>query len=236
MSDRPTPKTDEQTFDQEGYRPTGSDGEILSVPVEFARQLERELAESREEIAILRSDEKRLAAFSKRDRERADDLSDQLAKVVCDWDKTCVENLEQARLLGMSAEREADLRGELEREKRRAEENGILAHNLGRQLAEARENGAAMSRIAAACQCPSKDVDIALLKGRFAATRKQRDRLAQVIDAATVLIAAKGRHNTFLAYEGLREALSAVKDSANVKGMAPGSAVPDSESTNPADR
>jgi hypothetical protein len=36
----------------------------------------------------------------------------------------------------------------------------------------------------------------------------QRDRLAE---AATVLIAAKGRHNTMLAYQGLREALAAVK-------------------------
>jgi hypothetical protein len=41
--------------------------------------------------------------------------------------------------------------------------------------------------------------------------REQRDRLAEVIKAATVLIAAKGRHNTMLAYQGLREALAAVK-------------------------
>jgi hypothetical protein len=40
--------------------------------------------------------------------------------------------------------------------------------------------------------------------------REQRDRLAE---AATVLIAAKGRHNTMLAYRGLREALAAVKGS-----------------------
>jgi hypothetical protein len=36
----------------------------------------------------------------------------------------------------------------------------------------------------------------------------QRDRLAE---AATVLIAAKGRHNTMLAYQGLREALASVE-------------------------
>jgi len=41
--------------------------------------------------------------------------------------------------------------------------------------------------------------------------REQRDRLAEVIKAATGLIAAKGRHNTMLAYQGLREALAAVK-------------------------
>lgn len=39
----------------------------------------------------------------------------------------------------MSAEREADLRGELERENRRAEENGTLAHDLGIQLASFRD-------------------------------------------------------------------------------------------------
>jgi hypothetical protein len=38
-------------------------------------------------------------------------------------------------------------------------------------------------------------------------TAEQRDRLAEVIEAATVLIAAKGRHNTMLAYNGLRDAL-----------------------------
>jgi hypothetical protein len=41
--------------------------------------------------------------------------------------------------------------------------------------------------------------------------REQRDMLEEVIKAATVLIAAKGRHNTMLAYQGLREALAAVK-------------------------
>ena len=37
---------------------------------------------------------------------------------------------------------------------------------------------------------------------------EQRDRMAAAVNAATVLIAAKGRHNTLLAYEGLRSALS----------------------------
>ena len=40
------------------------------------------------------------------------------------------------------------------------------------------------------------------------AVTEQRDRLAAAVNAATVLIAAKGRHNTMLAYEGLRSALS----------------------------
>jgi hypothetical protein len=45
----------------------------------------------------------------------------------------------------------------------------------------------------------------------LASVTEQRDMLAEVIKAATVLIAAKGRHNTMLAYQGLREALAAVK-------------------------
>ena len=39
---------------------------------------------------------------------------------------------------------------------------------------------------------------------------EQRDRLAEAVNAATILIAAKGRHNTMLAYEGLREALQSL--------------------------
>jgi hypothetical protein len=38
------------------------------------------------------------------------------------------------------------------------------------------------------------------------------EKLREVIRAATVLIAAKGRHNTMLAYEGLRSALSSEND------------------------
>jgi hypothetical protein len=49
------------------------------------------------------------------------------------------------------------------------------------------------------------------LERDLTAVTEQRDRLAEVIKAATVLIAAKGRHNTMLAYQGLREALAAVK-------------------------
>jgi hypothetical protein len=41
---------------------------------------------------------------------------------------------------------------------------------------------------------------------------RQRDKLADAVNAATVLIAAKGRHNTMLAYEGLRSALSPKND------------------------
>ena len=41
---------------------------------------------------------------------------------------------------------------------------------------------------------------------------EQRDRLVQVIEAATILIAAKGRHNTMLAYNGLRDALQSLNE------------------------
>lgn len=40
--------------------------------------------------------------------------------------------------------------------------------------------------------------------------REQRDRLAEAVDAATILIAAKGRYNTMLAYQGLQEALESL--------------------------
>jgi len=36
---------------------------------------------------------------------------------------------------------------------------------------------------------------------------EQRDQLAEAVNAATILIAAKGRHHTMLAYEGLRDVL-----------------------------
>jgi len=39
---------------------------------------------------------------------------------------------------------------------------------------------------------------------------RQRDRLAEAVNAATILIAAKGRHNTMLAYNGLRDALQSL--------------------------
>ena len=42
------------------------------------------------------------------------------------------------------------------------------------------------------------------------AMTEQWDRLAGAVDAATTLIAAKGRHNTMLAYEGLRKALESL--------------------------
>lgn len=49
------------------------------------------------------------------------------------------------------------------------------------------------------------------LERQLAEAKGQRDRLTEVIRAATVLIAAKGRHNTMLAYEGLRDALKLSK-------------------------
>jgi hypothetical protein len=47
---------------------------------------------------------------------------------------------------------------------------------------------------------------------RMIDAERQRDKLAEAVNAATVLIAAKGRHNTMLAYEGLRSALSPKND------------------------
>ena len=55
------------------------------------------------------------------------------------------------------------------------------------------------------------------------AATEQRNRLAAAVNAATVLIAAKGRHNTQLAYEGLRSALSPQ----NARDLAPPPQMPE---------
>jgi hypothetical protein len=47
-------------------------------------------------------------------------------------------------------------------------------------------------------------------KEQLTTVTAQRDRLAEVVNAATILIAAKGRHNTMLAYEGLRKTLQSL--------------------------
>ncbi len=51
---------------------------------------------------------------------------------------------------------------------------------------------------------------INLLTYRLNAVTEQRDRLAEAVNAATILIAAKGRHNTMLAYNGLRDAIQSL--------------------------
>jgi hypothetical protein len=48
---------------------------------------------------------------------------------------------------------------------------------------------------------------------------EQRDRLAEAVNAATILIAAKGRHNTMLAYNGLRDALQSLTPNASVEAL-----------------
>jgi len=55
------------------------------------------------------------------------------------------------------------------------------------------------------------DEIVTKLSAELAEARAEIKRLAVAIQAATVLIAAKGRHNTMLAYNGLRAALAAVK-------------------------
>ena len=52
--------------------------------------------------------------------------------------------------------------------------------------------------------------DIRKLETELTAVTEQRDKLAEAVNAATILIAAKGRHNTMLAYNGLRDALQSL--------------------------
>ena len=54
------------------------------------------------------------------------------------------------------------------------------------------------------------DHGFAKARDELAAVTEQRDRLAEAVNAATILIAAKGRHNTMLAYNGLRDALQSL--------------------------
>jgi len=48
------------------------------------------------------------------------------------------------------------------------------------------------------------------LRSELTAVTQQQDRLVEAVNAATILIAAKGEHNTMLAYEGLRAAIQSL--------------------------
>lgn len=81
----------------------------------------------------------------------------------------------------------------------------FFARTLERQLAEARENEAAMSQIAASCQCPEKDGDIALLKWQLAEAK-------EATQAAHKLLHAVRRDHSdgmnLAAYECIQEAIN----------------------------
>jgi hypothetical protein len=73
------------------------------------------------------------------------------------------------------------------------------------------------------CQCSARcscecgcDVDwtpkeVYELREQVKHLQSKIEGMGYIIKAATVLIAAKGRHNTMLAYQGLRDALAAVE-------------------------
>jgi hypothetical protein len=58
--------------------------------------------------------------------------------------------------------------------------------------------------------------ELTAARAELKAVTEQRDRLAEAVNAATILIAAKGRHNTMLAYNGLRDALQSLTTNVNV--------------------
>jgi hypothetical protein len=113
MSDTPTPRVGEQIV----YLLDDTMNEVESVPAEFARQLERELADALEQVAILRSDEKRLAEFTKVYRLRADEaddkldaeraLADRLAGELQWWGDYCGDNAPASIDLTLAAWKEA---------------------------------------------------------------------------------------------------------------------------------
>jgi transcriptional regulator of NAD metabolism len=98
----PTPRTDAAI--------AASDGQWSFTLREIAQQLERELAVLREQIAILRSDEKRLMQFAKTYRLRADEAEEKIEQERQDRKQA---DLDALRALG---ERN-DARAEVERMK-----------------------------------------------------------------------------------------------------------------------
>ncbi len=104
MSD--TPRTDNEAWSE------GSSVPEL-VTAELARKLERELTAAKEELAATKAEKR----FYQESFATADSNAALLR----------TETQEQARLLGMSGEREADLRGEIERLRRRVEAADGLA-------------------------------------------------------------------------------------------------------------
>ena len=56
----------------------------------------------------------------------------------------------------------------------------------------------------------SGGMEIYRLERELTAVTEQRDRLAGVIEAAFILIAAKGRHNTMLAHDEIRDAFQSL--------------------------
>jgi hypothetical protein len=82
-----------------------------------------------------------------------------------------------------------------------------LCRNLERQLAAATEEREQMGKLAHANACEAMEY-----RRRLAEKDTQLAEAANVMRAATVLIAAKGRHNTMQAYNGLREALARIDE------------------------
>ena len=77
-----------------------------------------------------------------------------------------------------------------------------LSRKLERERDEAREEAIRTREF--------MDYGFAKAQEELATVTAQRDRMAEAINAATILIAAKGRHNTMLAYEGLRATLQSL--------------------------
>ena len=113
-----TPRTDANTFNEDGKRPTGEDGEILSVPADFARQLERE-------NQTFRAAQKACEDCDAPRVDRIDELERELAAARATHAALYAGTLKLER--------------ELAREKQRAEGNGILAHDTALALATAHE-------------------------------------------------------------------------------------------------
>jgi hypothetical protein len=161
MSDRPTPRTDAEkrhafiSDHTRGYRPAG-----LVVRIDLARQIERELAEARE------------------------------------------EGEEQARLLGMSGEREAGFLAEIDR--------------LKREIVEVRDENASLHeaafyRNAIYRHLAARLHEVAVERND---TREQRDRLASALRSLRDCIQETRGRDAREAVEQADDALAALKGGA----------------------
>lgn len=99
------------------------------------------------------------------------------------------------------------LRDERERDEYR-EQTDALVDRLGatqeRMIDAERERDEARNAFVMAID------EMVLVQSQLREVKREFDRLADVIKASTILIAAKGRHNTMLAYEGLKLAFESL--------------------------
>jgi hypothetical protein len=157
----------------------------MVVRSEFARKLERERDEAREALAELRAS--------------VLDLSHPNIKMILSERDEAREALRTGGMLNI-IDRAHHERAAAIRERDEAREEAAMWKSN-------HDNQAALKSML------MERPDLGDRASRIAELISERDRLAEAVNAATILIAARGRHNTMLAYEGLRDTLQSLKQS-----------------------